>query len=84
MRSVDLLKRAADALEAGTDPFSTGWLADNNVTFAECMDLSESLAIGARLLAWVIEHPRESAAALNGAQMATVHRLLRGALRNAA
>lgn len=83
-RATELLKAAAVALEDGNDPFHTNWLADNDVTFNECMDLSESLAIGARLLAWVIEHPHEASAALNGAQMATAHRLLIKALARAA
>ncbi len=83
-RSVDLLKAAADALEDGRDPFAESWLADNGVTYGECMDLGESLATGARLLAWAIEHPNEAAAAVNGAHMATARRLLLKALERAA
>lgn len=43
-RESELLLKAAEALEAGTDPFSPGWLADNGVTSAECYDLSENIA----------------------------------------
>lgn len=43
-RERDLLLKAAEALEAGTDPFSPHWLAENSVDASECFDLSENIA----------------------------------------
>ena len=64
-RATQILKDAADALEEGTDPFNPAWLAEHDVTFEECMNLGEELAMGARLLAWALDHPAEARAILN-------------------
>jgi hypothetical protein len=58
MTSAELLREAADALDEGTDPFSTGWLSEHEVTFDQCMNLAKQLAIGARIIARGIERPR--------------------------
>ncbi len=49
-RSFDLLYRAANALEDGIDPFESSWLSENEVTLDEAYDLSDQLALGARML----------------------------------
>jgi hypothetical protein len=57
MTTVALLREAADALDEGTDPFSTGWLSEHEVTMDQCMNLAKQLAIGARIVARGIEKP---------------------------
>lgn len=57
MTSASLLRKAAEALEHGEDPFAGVFLAGNNVPFGQCMTLAEHLAIGARIVAYGIEHP---------------------------
>jgi hypothetical protein len=64
-RSSDLLKAAADYLDDGGNPLELLFLSENEVTFDECGDLADSLAMGARLVAWAMEHPREAAAFLS-------------------
>jgi hypothetical protein len=56
--SADLLRRAADALDAGQIPLMNPFLSDNDVTFDQCMSLAQQLAIGARIVAEAIEHPK--------------------------
>jgi hypothetical protein len=58
MSSASLLRKAAKALDAGEDPFAGAWLRDNDVSFDQCMDLAEHLALGARIVARGIENPR--------------------------
>lgn len=58
-RRTELLNKAAEALENGENPLAEGFLADHEVTFDECMNLAQQLAIGARLVAYGMEHPRE-------------------------
>jgi hypothetical protein len=64
-RSSELLKAAAAHLENGGDPFHE-FLADNDVTIDECFDLADSLAMGARLIAWAMENPRQAGIAARG------------------
>ena len=67
-RSSEILKAAAEALEQGDDPFHESFLGKHDVTFTECMDMADSLALGARLLAWAKDNPKQAAAfASNGA-----------------
>lgn len=67
-RSPEILRAAAAALEEGTDPFSSGFLDKHQVTLDECFEMAEGLALGAQIVAWVKEHPRDAAAfARNGA-----------------
>ena len=40
-RMTDLLKKAAKAFKLGMDPFSAGWLQENEVTADQCMSLSD-------------------------------------------
>jgi len=61
-RSSELLKAAADALEEGSDPFHESFLGKHDVTADECFDLADSIAMGARLVAWATENPRQAAA----------------------
>jgi hypothetical protein len=68
-RHSELLTAAADALEDGDNPFSGSFLAEHDVTSDECMDLADSLAIGARLYAWAIENPKQAIAAAEGASI---------------
>lgn len=49
-RTVEVLTAATAALEAGTDPFGEGFLAEHAVTLDECYRLAELLALGARLI----------------------------------
>jgi hypothetical protein len=58
MTSAELLRAAADALDGGTDPFSTGWLSEHDVSLDQCLNLAKQLAIGARIVAAGIEKPR--------------------------
>jgi hypothetical protein len=57
-RSAELLLAAAEALEDNSDPFTGAFLGEHEVTFDECMSLAQQLAIGARIMAHGIEHPR--------------------------
>jgi hypothetical protein len=57
MTTVALLRAAADALEEGTDPFSTAFLTEHGVTFEQASSLADQLAIGARIMARGIEKP---------------------------
>jgi hypothetical protein len=66
-RSADLLKLAADALENGEDPLALHFLREHDVESGECLDLADSLAMGARLIAWAMEHPKQAIAAARGA-----------------
>lgn len=56
-RTSELLKAAASALEDQRDPFDGSFLTEHEVTLDECMDLADSLAIGARLYAGPEEQP---------------------------
>lgn len=44
-RSLDLLRRAADSLGEGVDPFHSAFLQEHGVTFDECMSMGETMAI---------------------------------------
>lgn len=82
-RLPQLLRTAAESLEGGTDPFRESWLSEHEVTFDECMALSNALATGARLYAWAIENPEEARGAVNGAHMISAYRALNRALTQA-
>jgi len=60
IRRTELLNAAAEALEAGEDPLATPFLSEHGVTLDECVSLAQQLAIGARLVAYGLEHPRET------------------------
>jgi len=79
-RSSELLKIAADCLEEGGDPFHESFLTRNGVTFDECFDLADSLSVGARLIAWAMENPKQAAAfarsGADGVKMDAIPRLL--------
>jgi hypothetical protein len=66
-RTSELLKAAADALDDGRDPLTLPFLDDHAVTLDECFDLAEWLAVGAQLMAWAIENPRQAKTAVSGA-----------------
>ena len=55
MRMDQLLDKAATALDDGIDPLNSQWLADNDVTFDECMTLAESIALSIRVYRTVME-----------------------------
>lgn len=57
-RRTELLMAAAEALEAGDDPFGGGFLSEHDVTSSECINLARQLAIGARVVAEGLNHPR--------------------------
>jgi hypothetical protein len=86
-RSSQLLKAAADALENGEDPLALHFLSEYDVEAGECLDLADSLALGARLIAWAMENPKKAVVAVQGAvthlEMDAVTRLL-GKLNKAA
>lgn len=48
-RAESLVLAAADAMDDGRDPFDHHFLAEHDVTLSEAHDLSEALALGARL-----------------------------------
>jgi hypothetical protein len=52
-----LLAKAAQAFIDGNDPFSSGWLSENDVTLDECMSLSNQ--IGAIIKGYAAS-PRET------------------------
>jgi hypothetical protein len=54
-RKTELLLAAADALDEGIDPFGATWLSEHEVALDECYDLSDNLALGARMLANAVE-----------------------------
>lgn len=66
-RATELLKAAADALEAEYDPFHESFLTSHDVTLDECGALAGMLAVGARLIAWAMENPEQARAAAEGA-----------------
>lgn len=43
-RLIELLEKAAKALEDGSDPFHTSFLTENSVTLDECYDLSMAMS----------------------------------------
>lgn len=49
-RMTFLLRRAANALVDGRDPFSTAFLVENDVTYDECMEMSDAIATAIFLL----------------------------------
>lgn len=57
MTSVELLRKAAAALNNGENPLSTGFLTENSVTLDEVLLLAEQLAQGAEIIARGIEKP---------------------------
>lgn len=61
MSTAKLLRKAANALSEGNDPFAGSFLSENDVSFDQCMTLAEQLAIGARMVAHAIEHPKSPA-----------------------
>lgn len=75
-RMSSLLRTAADALDDGQIPLANPFLADNNVTYTECVDMADLLGAGARLMAWAMENPALARAAIQGAHMETVARTL--------
>lgn len=79
-RLTEILTAAADAMEDGMDPFDTAFLADNHVTLDECMTMAELLALGARLVAFGLEHPDVARGALNDAALASAYGALNDAL----
>jgi hypothetical protein len=56
-RPAQLLLDAAAALDSDEDPLDEQFLALHEVTSHECANLAQQLAIGARLVAYGIEHP---------------------------
>lgn len=57
-RRTELLNAAADALDDGQIPLVDPFLSEHEVTLDECFSLAQQLAIGARLVAYGLEHPR--------------------------
>lgn len=64
MTTAELLRKAADALDDGIDPFSGSFLRENNVSSDQCGALTDMLAIGARMVADGIEEPNTMAGRL--------------------
>lgn len=57
-RRTELLEAAAAALDKGEDPLHVSFLSEHEVTLDEAYSLAEQLAIGARLVAYGLDHPR--------------------------
>jgi hypothetical protein len=72
-RQAELLRKAADALDDGQIPLMNPFLADNDVTFDECMDMAGLMAEGTRLIAWAMENPKAAAAVVQGAGLGLSH-----------
>ena len=68
-RMSSLLRKAAEALDDGQIPLMNPFLADNDVTFHECMDLAGLMAAGAQVIAWAMDNPKIAAAAFRGMQL---------------
>lgn len=79
-RLVEILTAAADAMEDGMDPFDTAFLADNRVSLEECFTMADLLALGARLVAFGLQHPDVARGALNGAAVTSACGALNAAL----
>jgi hypothetical protein len=79
-RLIELLNRAADAMDDGMDPFDHGFLAEHGVTLEECFTMAELLAVGARLVAFGLENPKIARGALDGAHMAAAYQALNRSL----
>ena len=73
----DLLLDAADALDDGQIPLMNPFLSVHDVTFDECVDLADLLSAGAQVMAWAIDNPQLARAAIQGAHMESVARLLK-------
>jgi hypothetical protein len=58
LKSSDLLREAAKALDDQRDPLLASFLSEHDVTLDECMNLAENLAIGARMAAYALDNPR--------------------------
>lgn len=56
-----LLRKAAEAMDEGRNPFDAVFLRKNEVTLDQCLTLAEQLAIGARIVAAGIEAPHSHA-----------------------
>jgi hypothetical protein len=66
-RHADLLEALADGLERGEAPLNETFLIEHEVTSTECLDLADSLEMGARLLVWAARHPKQAVVAASGA-----------------
>jgi hypothetical protein len=76
----DLADLAADALDDGRNPFEHQFLADNDITFDECMSLAGIFATGGRLFAYALDHPNIARGAVTGAHTAAAYEALNTAL----
>lgn len=56
--SAELLLAAADALDNHSDPLDGWFLREHEVTLDQAASMAEQLALGARIVAHAIEHPR--------------------------
>jgi hypothetical protein len=79
-RLVGILTAAADAMEAGMDPFDTAFLVDNQVSLDESYVMGDLMALGARLIALGLEHPEIARGAVDGAHLASAYGALNDAL----
>jgi hypothetical protein len=60
-KSAELLLAAAESLDNYNSPFCDEFLTKHEVTFDQCMALSQQLAIGARIMARGVESPTSDA-----------------------
>lgn len=79
-RLVEILAAAADAMESGVDPFDTAFLVVNRVSVDESYVMGDLLALGARLVAFGLEHPDVARGALNSVHSAPACGALNDAL----
>lgn len=66
----ELLRKAADALADGEDPFGTSFLSRNEVSLDDCGTMADMLAVGARMVAAGIERPHTPVGAAMMSEMA--------------
>jgi hypothetical protein len=58
MTTAQLLRKAADALDKGSDPLDVSFVTENDLSLDQLFTLAEQLAVGARIMAKAIEDPR--------------------------
>jgi hypothetical protein len=61
MTPSQLLRAAAEALDDQRDPLTEPFLTDNGVTYDQMLGLAEQLSIGARIVAYGLDHPQSAA-----------------------
>jgi len=59
--TTELLRLTANGLDRGETPLNETFLSEHQVTLDQAMTLAEQLAIGARIVAYAMDHPQSAA-----------------------